>query len=65
VALSADAMPEQVTQAMAAGFDDYWTKPINVRELRRKLLSLGARLAEPPSAAEGAAAGAGSGAINS
>jgi CheY-like chemotaxis protein len=47
VALSADAMPEQVKQAMAAGFDDYWTKPINVRELRRKLLSLGARLAEP------------------
>jgi signal transduction histidine kinase/CheY-like chemotaxis protein len=58
VALSADAMPEQVTQAMAAGFDDYWTKPINVRELRRKLLSLGARLAEPANVGEGAAAGA-------
>jgi len=28
VALSADAMPEHVSQAMAAGFDDYWTKPI-------------------------------------
>ena len=38
VALSADAMPEQVRLALAAGFDDYWTKPINVRELRRKLL---------------------------
>jgi CheY-like chemotaxis protein len=47
VALSADAMPQQVSQAMAAGFDDYWTKPINVRELRRKLLSLAARLAPP------------------
>ena len=28
VALSADAMPERISAALAAGFDDYWTKPI-------------------------------------
>ncbi len=28
VALSADAMPESIEAARAAGFDDYWTKPI-------------------------------------
>ena len=27
-ALSADAMPEHISAALAAGFDDYWTKPI-------------------------------------
>ncbi|MBC7942454.1 MAG: PAS domain S-box protein [Chitinophagaceae bacterium] len=29
VALSADAMPEHIEAARAAGFDDYWTKPID------------------------------------
>lgn len=28
VALSADAMPERISAALSAGFDDYWTKPI-------------------------------------
>ncbi len=28
IALSADAMPESIEAAQAAGFDDYWTKPI-------------------------------------
>lgn len=28
VALSADAMPDHIVTALAAGFDDYWTKPI-------------------------------------
>ena len=28
VALSADAMPHHIEAALAAGFDDYWTKPI-------------------------------------
>jgi PAS domain S-box-containing protein len=30
IALSADAMREQIDAALAAGFDDYWTKPIDV-----------------------------------
>jgi PAS domain S-box-containing protein len=30
VALSANAMPEDVQSARAAGFDDYWTKPIDM-----------------------------------
>ncbi|MBQ0943505.1 response regulator [Ideonella sp. 4Y16] len=33
VALSADAMSEQVQSARAAGFDDYWTKPIDLNHL--------------------------------
>ncbi len=28
IALSADAMPEHIAASLAAGFDDYWTKPI-------------------------------------
>jgi CheY-like chemotaxis protein len=28
IALSANAMPDDVALALAAGFDDYWTKPI-------------------------------------
>ncbi|WP_341887777.1 PAS domain-containing protein [Variovorax sp. YR752] len=31
IALSADVMAEQIEAALAAGFDDYWTKPIDVR----------------------------------
>jgi CheY-like chemotaxis protein len=30
VALSANAMHEDVERARAAGFDDYWTKPIDL-----------------------------------
>jgi CheY-like chemotaxis protein/two-component sensor histidine kinase len=37
VALSADALPAQVQQALAAGFDDYLTKPLDFRLLQRKL----------------------------
>jgi len=33
VALSADAMREQIEAALAAGFDDYWTKPIDVERV--------------------------------
>src|SRR5262249_22871491 len=33
VALSADAMQEQIDAARTAGFDDYWTKPIDVARL--------------------------------
>jgi CheY-like chemotaxis protein/nitrogen-specific signal transduction histidine kinase len=30
IALSANAMPEDIQRAHAAGFDDYWTKPIDL-----------------------------------
>jgi CheY-like chemotaxis protein len=33
VALSADALPEQIDAALAMGFEDYLTKPINFRDL--------------------------------
>jgi CheY-like chemotaxis protein len=33
IALSADAMEEDVAAARAAGFDDYWTKPIDLVHL--------------------------------
>ncbi len=33
IALSADAMRDQIDNALAAGFDDYWLKPIDVRDL--------------------------------
>jgi signal transduction histidine kinase/ActR/RegA family two-component response regulator len=29
IALSANAMPDDIRQALALGFDDYWTKPID------------------------------------
>ncbi|MET0334733.1 MAG: ATP-binding protein, partial [Rhizobacter sp.] len=40
VALSANAMPEDVNRARAAGFDDYWTKPIDFHAFLRALTSL-------------------------
>jgi len=33
VALSADALPEQIHAALAMGFEDYLTKPVNFRDL--------------------------------
>ncbi len=33
IALSADAMQAQIDAALAAGFDGYWTKPINVASM--------------------------------
>ncbi len=33
IALSADVMAPQIAAAREAGFDDYWTKPIDVREV--------------------------------
>lgn len=37
VAISADAMPEQIARAQRAGFRDYLTKPVDVRALDRLL----------------------------
>jgi len=37
VALSADALSEEVAAARAAGFEDYWIKPIDVPKLRQAL----------------------------
>ena len=39
VALSADAMPQQVERGKKAGFQDYLTKPINIREVRNLIQS--------------------------
>ncbi|XVJ71235.1 MAG: response regulator [Rhizobacter sp.] len=32
VMVSADAMPEDIREAMAAGFADYWVKPLNITQ---------------------------------
>jgi PAS domain S-box-containing protein len=37
VALSANAMPEDIERALASGFDDYWTKPIRFKEFLAEL----------------------------
>jgi CheY-like chemotaxis protein len=37
VALSANAMPQDVQSARAAGFDDYWTKPIDLTAFLRAI----------------------------
>lgn len=52
VALSADAMPEQVTQARAAGFDDYWVKPISLEDFLQRIDQI---FGAPAHAADGAA----------
>jgi CheY-like chemotaxis protein len=40
IALSADAMDEQIEKALAAGFDAYWTKPIDVGRVLADLTRL-------------------------
>jgi CheY-like chemotaxis protein len=37
IALSANAMPEDIRSARAAGFDDYWTKPLDIRAFQQAL----------------------------
>ena len=37
IALSADALPHQIQHALSLGFDDYWTKPIDVGTVIGKL----------------------------
>ena len=48
IALSANVMPDAVAQARAAGFDDYWTKPIDVARLLAGLDRLAAAKTTPP-----------------
>ncbi|MBQ0931427.1 PAS domain-containing hybrid sensor histidine kinase/response regulator [Ideonella alba] len=48
VAVSADAMPDDVALARASGFQDYWTKPIDVHRLRIGLLQALERREAPP-----------------
>jgi len=40
VALSANGLTEDIARAMAAGFDDYWTKPIDFRLFLQRLDAL-------------------------
>ena len=37
---SADAMPEDIARAKAAGFSGYWTKPIDIRQITTELTQL-------------------------
>jgi CheY-like chemotaxis protein len=46
IALSANGLAEDIARAMAAGFDDYWTKPINVA----RVLDAVAKAMEKPTA---------------
>ena len=53
VALSADALPDHISAALAAGFDDYWTKPIQfetfLNHVDRLTLELGRPSVQQPS----------------
>lgn len=40
IAMSASAMPEQVSEARAAGAMDYWTKPIEIESFCSGLASV-------------------------
>jgi CheY-like chemotaxis protein len=37
VVFSADAIPGHIKQALVSGFDDYWTKPIDIWQLMQKI----------------------------
>jgi signal transduction histidine kinase/CheY-like chemotaxis protein len=50
IALSADALPEQIAAARAAGFDDYWTKPLDLPTLLARLQQRLALAAAPAAA---------------
>lgn len=44
VALSANAMREDVSQALSAGFNEYWTKPLNLQQFLADIEALARRL---------------------
>jgi signal transduction histidine kinase/CheY-like chemotaxis protein len=49
IAVSADALPEDIRAAIAAGFDAYWTKPLDMERVLRELdKRLGGQAAAPP-----------------
>jgi CheY-like chemotaxis protein len=48
IALSADAMPERIAAARAAGFDDYWTKPLDFEQFLAGIDRLAAAAAAKP-----------------
>jgi CheY-like chemotaxis protein/nitrogen-specific signal transduction histidine kinase len=51
IALSANAVPEEAVRARAAGFDDYWTKPIDFQQFLNGLDRIAAaRTASAPTA---------------
>ena len=37
IALSANAIPDDIRRAREAGFDDYWTKPLDLRAFMRAM----------------------------
>lgn len=37
VAVSADAMPDEIARAREHGFDDYWTKPLDIARLAERI----------------------------
>ena len=45
---SADAMPEDIARAKAAGFTGYWTKPIDIRQITAELTQLAHQKKSPP-----------------
>jgi CheY-like chemotaxis protein len=47
VALSANAMPDDVARARQSGFDDYWTKPIDFKRFLDGLDAIAARRQAP------------------
>lgn len=47
VGLSANATPEDHAAAIAAGFDDYWTKPIDFRHFLLGLDRIAASRGDP------------------
>jgi CheY-like chemotaxis protein len=53
IALSADAMPEHIAAGRAAGFDDYWTKPIQFDRFLADIDRFAAALAAAPGNAAG------------